>query len=83
MPDDETNERWETRELSTLHLLTSPGQYPAVWSIADIGRELDYFDPEAVVRPLCGAGLLHRLGDGFVVAAPAAYHMIQLTGHTP
>jgi hypothetical protein len=84
MPDDEPNEqseRWDARELAVVNLLTDPGCHPAVWSIADLGREIDYFDPDAVVLPLCSAGLLHRLSDGFVVASPAAYRMVQMVGH--
>jgi hypothetical protein len=83
MPDDEPNEqaeRWEARELAALYLLTDPEHYPPVWLIADIGREIDYFDPAAVVQPLCDAGLLHRLAGDFVVATPAAYRMVQLVG---
>jgi hypothetical protein len=50
-------------------------------SVADIGREIEYFDPEALVRPLCGVGLLHHVSDGFVIATPAAFHMASLVGH--
>jgi hypothetical protein len=49
--------------------------------VADIGREIEYFDPEALVRPLCGVGLLHEISDGFVAATPAAFHMASLVGH--
>jgi hypothetical protein len=45
-----------------------------------LGRELDYFDPESLVSPLVQAGLLHRLGDDFVIATPAAHKMVCLTG---
>ncbi|HEY1689998.1 MAG TPA: hypothetical protein VGF95_14180 [Solirubrobacteraceae bacterium] len=77
---NEQAERWDARELAALYLLTDPDQYPPVWSIADIGREIDYFDPAAVVEPLCRAGLLHRLTGNFVVATPAAYRMVQMVG---
>jgi hypothetical protein len=46
--------------------------------VADVGRELDYFDPEAVVMPLIGTGLVHKTSDGFVLAAPAAFRMVQM-----
>jgi hypothetical protein len=35
----------------------------------------------AIIRPLCGAGLLHRTTDGFVFATPAAFRMVALVGH--
>jgi hypothetical protein len=46
----------------------------------DIGREIEYFDPETLVRPLCGVGLLHQVSEGFVTATPAAFHMASLVG---
>jgi len=38
-------------------------------------------DPDAVVRPLRNAGLVHRTTDDFVFATPAAYRMVELAGH--
>jgi hypothetical protein len=84
MPDENTNpqqEKYDTLERETVYLLTDPDRYPTIWSIPDIGRELDYFDPESLVRPLCNAGLLHKTGDGYVFATPAAFHMVGLVGH--
>jgi hypothetical protein len=72
---------WGQMERSVVYLLTDPCCQPTVWSVADIGRELEYFDPEALTRPLCGKGLLHRIGEGFVIATPAAFHMASLVGH--
>jgi hypothetical protein len=72
---------WGQMERSVVYLLTDPCCQPTVWSVADIGRELEYFDPEALTRPLCGKGLLHKIGDGFVIATPAAFHMASLVGH--
>ncbi len=72
---------WGNMERDVIYLLTSPESEPTVWSVADIGREIEYFDPEALVRPLCGVGLLHQISDGFVVATPAAFHMASLVGH--
>jgi len=68
-------------ERSVVYLLTNPEQQPTIWSIPDIGRSLDYMDPEAIVHPLYRAGLLHRTGDGHVFATPAAFHMVGLVGH--
>ncbi len=63
-----------------VYLMTSSDQ-PPVWALADIGRELDTHDPEALVRPLVCAGLLYRTSDGHVFASPAAYRMVAMTGH--
>jgi hypothetical protein len=46
-----------------------------------VGREIEYFDPEAVIRPLCNAGLVHRTSDDFVFATAAAFRMVQMVGH--
>ncbi len=72
---------WEGAELAALNLLTDPCHYPTLWSVADIGRDLEHRDPEAVVRPLVNAGLLYRMGDALVFATPAAFHLTALVGH--
>jgi len=66
-------------ELDALYLLTDPKRLPTIWSVADVGREIEYHDPEAVLRPLVNAGLLHRIGE-CVFATPAAFHCVSLTG---
>jgi hypothetical protein len=68
-------------ELDVVNLLTDPCRQPTLWSIADIGRELEYFDPESLIHPLQRAGLLQQTTDGFVFATPAAFHLIALTAH--
>jgi hypothetical protein len=82
MPDEpnEHPRKWDVMERETVYLLTDPERYPLIWSVADIGREVETGDPMAVVRPLCNAGLLHRTSDGFVFATPAAYRMVSLVG---
>lgn len=67
-------------EREVVYLLTDPKRHPPVWRISDLARELDYFDPESLVDPLVQAGLLHRLSDEFVIATPASYKMVGLTG---
>jgi hypothetical protein len=67
-------------ERDVIYLLTEPCSQPTVWSVADIGRELEYFDPESLIHPLQRAGLLHRIGE-FVFATPAAFHLASLVGH--
>jgi hypothetical protein len=84
MPNESTRSEpspWERRELAALNLLTDPSHYPTLWAVADIGRELEDSDPEAVVQPLVNAGLLYRTGDALVFATPAAFHLTSLAGH--
>jgi hypothetical protein len=84
MPDEPTpNEqtrKWDAMERDALYLLTDPDRYPTLWSVPDIGRELDYFDPEGVVRPLISAGLVYKTSDGFVFATAAAFRLVQIIG---
>jgi hypothetical protein len=83
MPDqpNEQMRRWDVREREALYLLTDPDRYPPLWSVAEVGLQIEYFDPEAVIRPLCNAGLVHRTSDGFVFASVAAFRMVQMVGH--
>jgi hypothetical protein len=83
MPNESTpkDRDFGDMERDVVYLLTDPCRQPTVWLTADIGREIDYFDPESVVYPLCRAGLLHKTGDGFVLATPAAFHLVALVGH--
>jgi hypothetical protein len=81
---DQPNEQmreWDVMEHETLYLLTDPDHYPPIWSIADVGRKIECDDPEAVIRPLCNSGLVHRTSDGFVFATAAAFRMVQIVGH--
>jgi hypothetical protein len=55
-------------------------RHPAIWSVADIGREIGTSDPDVVVGPLCNAGLLNRTSEDFVFATPAAFRMVQIVG---
>jgi hypothetical protein len=84
MPGEEPNvqqEKWRCLERSVIYLLTDPEQYPPIWSVPDIGRELEEHDPEALVRPLRNAGLIHETSDGYVFATAAAWRMVQVVGH--
>ncbi len=72
---------WGEMERTVLYLLTDPESQPTVWSIPDIGREMAYYDPDALVEPLHRAGLVHRLGKEFVFATPSAFHFVSLVGH--
>jgi hypothetical protein len=81
---DERNEqerKWDDLERDLLYLLTDRDHYLMIWSVADLGRELDYPDPESVVYPLRNAGLVHKTTDGFVFATAAAFRMVRIVGH--
>jgi hypothetical protein len=77
---NEQERKWDALERDALYLMTDE-HYPPIWSVAEIGQQLEYFDPEAVIRPLCNAGLVHRTSDGFVFATAAAFRMVQIVGH--
>jgi hypothetical protein len=79
-PDDQMRE-FDAMELEIVYLLTDMNRHPPIWSVMDIGRALGTDDPDAVVRPLRNAGLVHRTTDDFVFATPAAYRMVELAGH--
>jgi len=51
-------------ERAVVYLLTDPCRQPTLWSIADVGRAMEYFDAEALLQPLSRAGLLHKTSDG-------------------
>ncbi|HUN79121.1 MAG TPA: hypothetical protein VMU32_09390 [Solirubrobacteraceae bacterium] len=72
-------ERLNQLELLVLHLMT--GDEQQVWSVEDLGRELD--DAARVidaVRELRTAGLIHQTSDGFVFATRAAVRLIEVVG---
>ena len=77
---NEQERKWDVMEREILYRLTDPEHYPTIWSIADMGREIEYSDPESVIRPLCNAGLVHRTSDNFVFATAAAFRMVQMVG---
>jgi hypothetical protein len=71
---------WDGMEREVLYLLTDADRCPTIWSIEDLGRELNYFDPESLVYSLRNAGLVYSTSDGFVFATAAAFRMVRLTG---
>jgi hypothetical protein len=81
-PDLTRDERsFGDMERAVVYLLTDPCRQPTLWTLPDIGRELEYFDPDMLIEPLLRAGLLHRTSDGYVFATPAAFHLTSLVGH--
>ena len=82
MPDENPTQLrdFDVMERETFYLLTDPARQPPIWALADLGRELDTHDPEAVVAPLVRAGLVRRTDD-LVFATPAAFKWVELVGH--
>jgi hypothetical protein len=83
MPDEPIQDplqKYETMEREIVYLLTDPDEHPPIWSVADIGRQMETEDPMAVLRPLRNAGLIHKTTDGFVFATPSAHRMVGLVG---
>lgn len=78
-PTHEQPRDWDVMEREAVYLMTDPDHHPPIWSLTDLGREMETSDPMAVIRPLLNAGLLHRTGD-CVFATPAAYKMVGLIG---
>jgi hypothetical protein len=73
MPDENPTRapgaRYDALEQQVLYLLTNG---LPIWSVADLGRELD--DPPGVEDAVYGlrtAGLIHQTSDGFVLATRA------------
>jgi hypothetical protein len=83
MPNAEPSEqerKCDDLEQAVVYSLTDPGSYPTIRSVPDIGREIDYFDPESVVYRLHNAGLVYKTSDGFMFASHAAWRMVQRVG---
>jgi hypothetical protein len=75
-------DRWEGQERDALYALV-PGDdqdYMSIWSLDDLGREIDYFDPMAVLRPLITAGLAHEPAKGYVCASRAGVKAVAMIG---
>jgi hypothetical protein len=82
MPDqDDTcapGARYDALEQQILYLLTNG---LPIWSVADLGRELD--DPPGVEDAVYGlrtGGLIHLTSDGFAFATRAAFRMVEIVG---
>ena len=68
-------------ERDVLYLLTYPLDGEPIWSVEDIGREIEApGDAGDAVHGLHRAGLIHRTSDGFVFATRAGVRMVQLAG---
>jgi hypothetical protein len=68
-------------ERDVLYLLTEPEDGQPVWSVEDLGREMERSDVIDYLRGLHRAGMIHKTTDGFVFATRAAVRMVQMVGH--
>jgi len=77
---DETNDlrAFDVMERDVLYLLTDPDDNEPIWSVEDIGREIESTEPMTPVRGLLRGGLMHRTSDGFVFATRAGVRAAQL-----
>jgi hypothetical protein len=72
-------ERGDALERDTLYLMTEPDGQP-IWSVEDLGREVETDDPMVPVRGLLRAGLIYQISDGFVFATRAGWRMVEIVG---
>jgi len=77
---DETNDlrAFDVMERDVLYLLTDPDDNEPIWSVDDIGREIESSEPMTPIRGLLRTGLIHRTSDGFVFASRAGVRAAQL-----
>jgi hypothetical protein len=80
-PTQTPDERLTDAERHVLYLLTTPEDGQPIWSVEDIGREIESADDaEIAVNGLLRAGLTHKTSDGFVSAARVAVRVVQMVG---
>lgn len=72
---------YEEVERDVLYLLTRPEDGQPLWSVEDIGREVESDEPMVPVRGLLSAGLIYQTSNGFVFASRAGVRMVQMVGH--
>jgi hypothetical protein len=71
---------FDAMEREVVYLLTDPDRHQPIWSVQEIGREIETTDPMMIIRPLVRAGLVHCPAEGFVFATRAAWRMVQMVG---
>jgi hypothetical protein len=84
MPDEDIRadvRSYDEIERDVLYLLTRPEDGQPLWSVEDIGREIESDEPIIHVRGLLRAGLVNLTTDGFVFATRAGVRMVAMVGH--
>ncbi|MBA3807936.1 MAG: hypothetical protein H0X28_06035 [Solirubrobacterales bacterium] len=85
MPDEDPNEDrlhpLDELERNVLYLLTQPEDGQPLWSVEDIGREMESDEAITHVCALHRAGLVNITSDGYVFATRAGVRVTQLIGH--
>ncbi len=71
---------YDRMERDVVYLLTDPDGVQPIWSVEDIGREIESKHPMDAIRGILRAGLVHRTADGFMFATRAAVRMVQMVG---
>jgi hypothetical protein len=82
MPDQSIPDvaaRYDTLEQMVLYAMTGDAQ--PIWSVEDLGRDLDDLaGAEDAIRGLHTAGLVYQTSDGYVFATRAACRMVEIVG---
>ncbi len=78
----DTAEHDDDRRRMVLYLLTGVGGAQPLWSVDDLGRELESSEAaDIAVNELLRAGLAYRTSDGFVFASRAGIVAVETTGY--
>ncbi|MGA2454720.1 MAG: hypothetical protein ABSG93_14480 [Solirubrobacteraceae bacterium] len=81
-PTPDPAERLDRIEQDVLYLLTGMKGEQPIWSIEDLGREVEHAeDADIACRGLQQAGLIYRTSDGHVFASRAGVRAVQMSGH--
>ncbi|MHB1810754.1 MAG: hypothetical protein ACYCU0_15870 [Solirubrobacteraceae bacterium] len=76
------DERLDGVERAVLYLLAGERGEQPIWSIEDLGRELESEDDaDVAVRTLRRSGLVHTTSEGFVFASRAGARGVRMIGH--
>lgn len=78
----EADDRDDDRRRTILYLLTGVGDAQPLWSVDDLGRELESADAaDVAVNELLRGGLAYRTSDGFVFASRAGMVAVDTIGY--
>jgi hypothetical protein len=81
-PTQTPAERLDSAEREVLYLLTGMKGEQPLWTVEDLGREIeDAEDAEIACRGLQQAGLIYRTSDGHVFASRPGVRVVQIIGY--